>query len=388
MKGPLDEGLGATIAISPPWTWAGLGGAAVLLLGGLVASLGVDTEITGRARGILRPTGGIRTLTAQVSGTVAQVYARSGMRLEREASVLRLDSPQLRAQLLEADRHLELLESDYRSYAGGQARGLDDEERLLNARLATLSEQLDSHEQSVRSAERKLSMNLELRRGGLISELGMEDSREVVAQARRQLGSVRVQLEQTRQERSSLEARRRALGWESARELRLARSRRDALAYSLDQTLIRAPETGRLEAVLVKPGDAVEAGAVLGKLIPEDAGFQVTAFVPEPDSAFLRVGDQVRLELDQLPHREFGTLAGRISRIAGELASASEIHESMGDAARLEGPTCRIEVQLLPDPVARTGPPLRSGMLGAVRYTLRRQKLITLLFGSLGRGGG
>lgn len=381
----VGEGTGAIVKMSPPWTWVGLGGAALLLLSGLVASFVVETELTSRARAILRPAGGIRTLTSQVSGTVAEVFAQSGQMLTEQAPVVRLDSAQLRAQLLEAERHLQLLETQYSVFTKGQSGGFDEEEQLLKARLATLSEQFESQAQSVRAAQRKLAINLELQRSGLISELAVEDSREAVAQAQRQLNGVRLQTEQARQELSVLGSRRRALTWESEKELRSARSRRDALAYSLDQTTIRAPQEGRIEAILVKRGDGIEPGQVVGKLIPEDAELLVTAFLPERDRAFLRVGDTVRLELDQLPYLEFGTLEGRIARIAGELASVLEVRASAGDDIRLDGPVYPIEVELLQPSVARLGLPLRSGMLGNLRYTLRRQKLITLILAPLRR---
>lgn len=378
------EQTGVLVRVSPPWTWVGFGATALLLLAALAAAFFTEAEVTSRARGILRPQGGIRVLTSQVSGTVAEVFSHSGQDIEQDCRVMRLDSAPVRAQLLEAERNLQLLESLYRDFAEGQARGMDEEQRILDGRLAVLSEQLDSQAQSGRTAEHKLAMNEELYHSGLISELTVEDVREAVAQSRRQLNSVRLQLQETRQALAALAARRRELTWESQKELRSARSRRDALAYSLEQTEIRSPQGGRLEAILVKPGDVVETGQTVGKLIPDATSLQVTAFLPERDRAFVHVGDAVRVELDQLPYLEFGTVAGKISRIAGELASTFEVRAAAGEEIRLEGPAYRMEVELGPSadrPLLR----LRSGMLGDVRYTLRRQKVITFLVTPLRR---
>jgi HlyD family secretion protein len=120
----------------------------------------------------------------------------------------------------------------------------------------------------------------------------------------------------------------------------------------------------------------VRSGQVVGKIVPREVPFQVVSFLAERDRAFVKQGDTVKLELDQLPYAEFGTLPGTVSRIADDLATPLELQDALGDI-RPADPTYRVEIAV--DDRGRRGPPLRTGMLVSVRYTLRRQRLIVLL---------
>lgn len=369
--------------ISPRWTWLALGSVSLVILGALLASFVMETEVVGRARGLLRPDGGVHVLTAGVNGTVIEVLARSGEHLSAEAPFVRLNSSDLQAQLLEAERHLQLIEADYQSYARRQAAGLEDERKLLQARIGTLTDQAASFAQSTRVFERKLTATRQLRENDLVSSLATDDAEEALAQIRRQHSGVQLQLEQTRQELSLLDSRRRDLDWETVRELQAARSRVEALRQALRQTTIRVPRSGVVEAISVKPGDVVDRGRVLGELSPSDTDLQVTAFLPEQDRAFVKAGDKVRLELDQLPHLEFGSIEGHIQRVATVLASPQETADAAANGLSLTTATYRMEVQFERRSLERLGFPLRSGMLVSVRYTLRKQKVLTLVLGPL-----
>lgn len=378
-----EEGSGP-LRVSPPWTWALFWTLAAALLVALVGSLAGSLEVTGRGRGILRPAPGIQILNSPIGGTVAQVHAGSGQSIRAGEPLLQLDSTSLNAQFLEAERGLQLLQLDFRAFALRQDRLQADQEASLRARLRMLEEQEASQVDSVGLYQRKLSANQELKKSGLVSSIAVEDAAEALAQALRQLGASRQASVQVRQELASLQARREDELWRREHNLLQAKSRCDALQLSLGQALVKAPVEGTLEAILVKPGDVIQAGQALGRLLPKGAPLQVVAFLPEKDRAFVKAGDNVRLELDQLPYAEFGTLKARVARIAGDLASAQEIQETMGEAGRLEGANYRVELELT-GAQGPTGAPLRMGMLMNVRFTLRKQRPITLFLEPLRR---
>lgn len=379
-----SEELGGVLSVSPPWTWGLFAATATAVVTALIGATWASVEVTGRGRGILRPAGGVRLLAAQVGGTVAEVVARSSDAVRAESVVVRLDSATLRSQLLEAEREIHLLESDYRAYSSGQDAMFAEQKRHLVARLVMLAEQATSQEQSVALFERKLEATRGLQRSGLVSEMNLEDAREAVSQASRQAVSIRHNLTQARQELAALETRRQDDLWNRQRDLLSSRSRRDALAVTLGQLEIRAPVSGAVEAILVRPGDVVQPGQVIGRLIPRGQGFQVVSFLPEKDRAFLKEQDEVRLEMDQFPATEFGAMRGRVARIGDDLASPIEIREAMGEEARIDTPTYRVEIQIEEASGRRVGQ-LRTGMLMDVRYTLRRQRLLTLLLEPLRR---
>jgi hypothetical protein len=110
----------------------------------------------------------------------------------------------------------------------------------------------------------------------------------------------------------------------------------------------------------------------------------VIAFLEEKDRAFVRQGDEVPLELDQLPYAEYGTLRARVVRISSDLASPFEIREAFGDGPAPNIPAFRVELLVIEaKATARAGVPLRSGMLMNARFTLRKQRLITLVLDPL-----
>ena len=380
-----EEG-GEPLRISPTWTWVLTWTFGALLLGGLLfATLG-KVEVTTRARGVLRPLPGVQMITTQVGGTVAEVLRSSGQGVRPGDLLVRLDSASLQAQLLEAERSLRLLESDFRAFAARMDRQYAEQESTLKARLDSLTRQEASQRDSLAIYERKLRATERLNQESLVASMAVDEAKEALAQAQRQWMSGQQAQAQTQQELAGLRSRREDDLWRREQEVQVARAKRDGLKLSLAQTAITAPREGTLESVLVKVGDGLAAGAPVGRILPRGGPWRVVAFLQERDRAFVKMGDTVRLELDQFPYAEFGTFRGRVVRVADDLATAPEFQEAMGEGSRLEGPAFRVEVDLEPGVMARISQlPLRSSMLLNARFTLRRQRPIAILLEPLRR---
>jgi multidrug resistance efflux pump len=381
----LESGCGV-VRVSPTWTWALLLALAGLLGTALAASIIGRVEVTGRGPGILRPRSGVRVVTAMVDGTVAQVEAHSGQQLRAGTVLARIEAPPVQAQHLEARRQAEAVRSQYRTTAALQDRAQAEQARRLDARMARLTELLASQRNSVQLLERNLERNLALERDGIQSPARSDEAREALAHARRQLSQSEEALEHARQDAAVLADQRQERLWQRRQTIDSAEGRVAATAFLLGQTLVRAPTDGAVEAMLVKPGDALRAGQILCKLIPQGSALETVAFLAERDRAFVRPGDPVHLELEQLPYAEYGTLRARIERISDDLASPYEIQEALGEHLRVTGPCFRVVLALTDDGATRrAGIPLRSGMLVQARFTLRRQRLITLVLDPLRR---
>ena len=73
-------------------------------------------------------------------------------------------------------------------------------------------------------------------------------------------------------------------------------------------------------------------------------------------------------------------------RVNDDLASPHEIREALGEDQKLEVPTYRVELEITnAEALDSAKVKLRTGMLMNVRYTLRRQRLITLVLDPLRR---
>jgi multidrug resistance efflux pump len=300
--------------------------------------------------------------------------------------LLRIESPALQAQLLEAERQLEAVKKDYPLVAARQDGHQVEQSTRIRARMMKIDAQVTSLRESVAHFERRLETDQVLERKGHVSQMAVDDSRDSLLQAQRQLASAEVALEQARQDLAALESRWQEDLWQREQLLRGAVNKRDSLAFLLDQTVLKSPEEGIVEALLVRLGDAVQPGQAVGKLISQGAPLQVVAFLAERDRAFATAGDEVHLELDQLPYAEYGTLRARILRIGDDLASPYEIREALGEDFKLDAPTYRVELDVTDASAADAAHiKLRTGMLANVRYTLRRQTLITLVLDPLRR---
>lgn len=371
--------------VSPPWSWALLWTVVAFVLVALVSSVVGSVEVNGRAQGILRP-GSIRNLVAQAGGTVTEVMEHSGQTVRAGSLMLKIDSTSVQSQLLEAQRQVDVIKTDFTAFANRQDRAYEEQVSQLQERVAMLREQVKSQKGSLEIYERKLHANQVLEKDGLVSAITVDEAKEALSQAQRQLNGNRQTLVQTEQELTSLQGRRQDELWQREQTRKAAQAKVEAIGVNVGIGVIRAPEDGMVEAILVKPGDAVQAGQVVGKLVPKGDPMQVVAFLSEKDRAFVKVGDVARLELDQLPYSEYGTLKAKVVRISDDLADPFEIQEALGPSAKTDASVYRVELQVLEDAaVQRAGARLRTGMLLNARFTLRKQRPITLVLDPLKR---
>ena len=368
------------VRVSPPWTWALL----VILLAGLAAGIGLSVvgqvEINGRGRGILHPDAGIRLLVAQVDGTVGQVEVHSGQQVREGEVLVRLDAPAVQARLHEARRASQAVRQAFTAANDKQDQAFAQQCANLAARVVKLEDQILNHRQSVAIAQRRLKASLILEEAGIQSQAQADEAREAAGRAQRGLNLAELSLEQARQERAGLDHQRQDSLWQRDQTIRNAATQEQALAFIQAQTVVKAPRDGVIEALLVKPGEVVGPGKALGKLVPLGTPLGVICFLPEKDRAFVKPGDAALLELDQLPYAEYGTLRARVLRISADLASPHELQEALGEGQTLQVPSFRVELAITDARAAEQAKvPLRSGMLMEVRFTLRRQRLITLV---------
>lgn len=381
----VEEGRGL-VKVSPPWTWMLLWILLAALGAALLASFMGHVEVNGRGRGIVRPATGVRMLVSQSGGVVGRIEVRSSQAVKAGTVLLHIEVPNIQSQLLEAERQTEAVKIDYQVLSVRQDAAYAEQAQRLKGRINQLQGQITSYRESIQLYDRKLKAKQVLQKDGLVSDFEVEDAREGVAQAQRQVSGSQQSLDQVKQEQAALESRRQDDLWQRKQVVQKAESKRDGLAFVQGQTVLQAPEDGVVEALLVKPGEVVQAGQVVGKLIPQGAALQVVSFLAEKDRAFVKAGDEVHLELDQLPYAEYGTLRARVVRVNDDLASPYEIREALGEDQKLDGSTYRVEL-VITDAKALDSAKvkLRTGMLMNVRYTLRRQRLITLVLDPLRR---
>ncbi|WLT33477.1 HlyD family secretion protein [Geothrix sp. PMB-07] len=381
-----EEDVREPLRVSPPWTWSLLWVMAALVASSIAVSIFGKVEMISTSHGILQPAAGVRQLQAQVAGVVSKLYGHSGDRLRQGQPVARIEAAQLQSTLIETDRQLQLLRSEGQGFTAREEKLTQDQIQAIQSKIAKQKAQIASFRSSVEHLRGKAQKSERLLKEGYTSQSDVAEAKDALNAGLRQQEAAEQQLVQIMQELSALESARQRQLWQHSQEMSGIQSKRDALDATLRQTEILAPVDGFLEALVARPGDVVQAGQTLAKLIPEDSTLQAVAFLAEKDRPYVRPGSLVNLELEAYPFAQHGTLKGRVSRIGNDLVSPYEIREVLGEEAKLEVPSFRVEIEILPDrPKRLSHVTLRPNMLLQVRFTLKRQSIITLALDPLRR---
>ncbi|ETX03732.1 MAG: hypothetical protein ETSY1_46315, partial (plasmid) [Candidatus Entotheonella factor] len=233
----------------------------------------------------------------------------------------------------------------------------------------------------------QLSRSQRLEQRGLISRVALEDVETQIDAAKTELVLLHQQLGELTNQAAALQREREREQWRLEQERTKAMDQKRRAEFLLEQTVIRAPQSGIVEALRVKPDDVVQAGNIVGKLVPDGVPQQVTAFIAEKDRAFLQLGASIRLEIDGLPSAEFGTIQGIITQIATDFTSTQDIRALIGDGPSLNGSHLRVDITLdTTDPhLPKMRPYLRSGAQLTAHFALRKRRILALVLAPLRR---
>lgn len=378
-----DTGL---VRVSPIWAWVTLSFAGSLLLSFFVFGGAVAVEVTERGKGILRPVSGVRLLTAQNSGTVEELPLRPGDKVKAGQLIVRLINPQFSGSKLEVDRQYALMQRDFPEVARSQDQLFERQIKDLSAKIATLAEDIKSFTISEQHQSSRLKAVQELQRNGISSQIEIDQAVDSLEGSRRALRQSQANLRAALQEREALLSSRRQQLYSRENDRLRVESRKDSAMLSDTVLRISSPLDGFLDGLTVRPGEVVSAGQVLARVVPADSPMEVTVFLPERHRAFVKPSDQVVIELAQFPFQEFGSLKGRIKRVGEGLATSAEWREALGDSAKEDEPSFRVDIEILPDrPKAMSKVQLRPSMLLQARFTLRRQTILSFALEPLKR---
>ncbi len=382
VEAAFDQGepIAAALRMTPPGAWV----AASLLAAALFTATGFavfgSVEVTARGPAALRAAEGTLPLLAETAGPVAWVAVHSGERVTPGQRLLGIDATALSATLEESERRLKFVESQS-TLSGDRLDVLAGERRRqLEARIQGLDERIANQTASIERLAQRLKDMDELHAKGFMSTHARDDAADRLDEARRQRIALVEERARARGEVAELQAQRESERLRLREDQATAQARRDAARSMLRQTVATAPRSGVVEAVVVRPGELVQPGSVVARLVPDAAPSEVVAFIEERDRAFLAPGAAAHIEIRQLPSGEFGALRGHVTRIGSDLVGNAEWRDVMGDAAMPATPLYRVEIA--PEPgerMERLQPWLRAGMQAEVRFTLRERRLITLV---------
>ncbi|MEB0010695.1 HlyD family efflux transporter periplasmic adaptor subunit [Glaciimonas sp. Gout2] len=125
--------------------------------------------------------------------------------------------------------------------------------------------------------------------------------------------------------------------------------------------VVKAPQAGRVTAVLAEMGQTIDPTHPLLSIVPSGVSLRAELYAPSRSIGFVRVGDQVSLRYSAYPYQKFGHQRGTVETVALTTLSGSELG---GTASGAKEPLYRITVALQNQSVRAYGSPqpLLAGM--------------------------
>lgn len=321
--------------------------------------------------GVLLPVGGLLHVTAQQAGVISELLVAEGdavlagqplARLRNDRITVGGDAGALTAQALEARRssleaERRLMEQNLRQRQDSLAQRL----LSLQAEQRQAQGELDTVRLRVQLAKQSVDRQEVLANAGFVSPAQVQAKQEELLDL--QLRERNAQRNLHALDRDLQTVRADKLANDNQAKTTLAQLDR-ALA-SLDQestdnvsrsglTLI-APRAGRVSALPITAGQAVQPGQNVVSLVPigpdgRPAGLQAQLYAPSRSAGFAQPGQEVYLRLAAYSYQKFGVVKGRVESVSRSPIASQDLPAGQGQAlvaaAQASEPLYRISVEL------------------------------------------
>lgn len=282
----------------------------LFLMVGLLISLPlVRIQVSVTGKGIIRPWQEKADIIPSTSGMVEKIYVSEGDFLEMSDPILKIRS-------FHAVRNLQLLKTELKDtdqYIHDLAGMLSDpaivpvREKFITA-WREYCHHLDYLTLIYEKAQREWKRQTGLYKSGLISDKAYDD--------------LTFNRNRARQERLRFTSEARRV-WQEDHSVYL--DRRRLLIKQIQQTeeqirrsVIQAPVSGSLEEFSgIFPGSELQAGEVIGVISP-DSKLIAELYMQSKDIVYLSTGQQVNLQIDAFPSREWGMVKSEIYDISND----------------------------------------------------------------------
>jgi membrane fusion protein len=227
-------------------------------------------------------------------------------------------------------------------------------------------------------AQKSLQRQQELAGSGFVAAAQVQQKQEELLDlqlrersAQRNLQALQRDLQAVRADRDALQTQTRtALAQLERSQATLGQEATEA--DSRNGLTVTAPQTGRVSALTLTSGQAVQAGQTVLSLVPmageQAAGLQAQLFAPSRTAGFVRPGQQVWLRYAAFPYQKFGMAKGEVMGVSRSPIAPQDLPNGQAQAlvmaAQANEPMYRITVRLPKQSVLAYGEPtpLAAGM--------------------------
>jgi HlyD family secretion protein len=262
---------------------------------------------------------------------VATVKATEGQAVRRGEVILTLDASDVRAQLAQARADLLAAQNDLRNARAG---GPPDQVAQLQGDLAAAHVQVSNLERDEKELAALVAKQIA--------------TRDELAQTQANLAKARANLQALEAKKQDLSQRSASIVESASLRVSQAQEQVQSLDEKVRSATVAAPFDGTLYSLPVKAGDYVKTGDTLAELA-DLRHVRVRAFVDEPDLGGLEPSQDVEITWDAKPGRVWTGQTEQIPKqvVSRGMRSVGEVLCSI-DNAKLELlPNVNVEVRIL-----------------------------------------
>ena len=104
----------------------------------------------------------------------------------------------------------------------------------------------------------------------------------------------------------------------------------------LDHLTLRAPIAGRVQSsIITNAGQVVTSGQEIMRIVPEDSGLEIQAYVRNRDIGFVSVGQEAVVKIESFPFTRYGSIKAHVTRIAKDAIPEPDANAIEGDPTRV-----------------------------------------------------
>ncbi|MBK8960159.1 MAG: HlyD family efflux transporter periplasmic adaptor subunit [Proteobacteria bacterium] len=279
------------------------------------------------------------------AGRLQELLVREGEFVTAGQVLARMDTQALQAELLQAQAQAQQAEANLAT-ARSQVEQRESER--------TAAQAVVKQRQSELGAERTRAERITaLVKRGAISQQGADDARAAVDTRSGALATARAQLAAA--EAAIVTARSQVTSAGSA--IQAARATVARVQTELDDSVLKAPREGRVQVVLVRPGEVLGAGGRVLNLV-DLTDVYMTFYLPTSAAGRIALGTEARIVLDAAP--EF-VVPAQISYVADV---AQFTPKSVETAAEREKLMFRVRAQIPQELLRRHIRQVKTGLPG------------------------
>lgn len=98
---------------------------------------------------------------------------------------------------------------------------------------------------------------------------------------------------------------------------------------------IKSPIDGTIQAsAITTVGQVVSAGSELMRIVPGNASLEIEAYLPNHDIGFVAAGQPAVIKIEAFPFTRYGTIEGRVERVATDAIPEPDAQQLEGAAAK------------------------------------------------------